>query len=287
MSGPIEAALLLSAPLLLAACGELVLERAGSLQVGLEGTMLLGAFAAFAVGLRTASPEAALLAGAAAGLGSGLLFAVFAVALRADPILVGTAWTLLGAGGSAFGYRLLAGATGGSTQLLPLPAVAFGLPLAGLGAFVLPVVLFAFFRFTRAGLVLSACGERPEAVRALGLSVVAIRSTASAFAGAVGGAAGALLVLNVTRTFVEGVTAGRGFLALAVVVFARWKPLSLVPAALLVGGASALQYQLQAAGRSPLPYAFFLALPPLLALAAVALSSSRGGAPAALGKPAP
>jgi simple sugar transport system permease protein len=287
VSGPLEAALLLSAPLLLAASGELVLERSGSIQVGLEGTMLLGAFAAFAVGLGTSSPGAALVAGAAAGLASGLLFALFAVVLRADPILVGTAWTLLGTGGSAFGYRLLAGTTGRSMQLTPLPTVAFGLPLAGIAAFALPPALFAFFRYTRAGLLVSACGERPEAVRALGRSVVGIRSAASAFAGAAGGAAGALLVLNVTRTFVEGVTAGRGFLALAVVVFARWRPLAVVPAALLVGGASALQYQLQAAGRSPLPYAFFLALPPLLALAAVALTSSRGGAPAALGRPAP
>ena len=291
MIGPLEAALLLSAPLLLAASGELLLERSGSIQVGIEGTMLIGAFASFAAALATRSAWTGLLAGTGAGLLAGLVFALFSVALRADPILVGTAWNLLGAGVSAFGYRLLAGATGsstgGSTEVASLPVVALGLPAAGLAAFALPVVLHLFLRFTRAGLVLSACGERPEAVRAIGRSVVAVRSAASALAGALAGAAGALLVLNVTRTFVEGVTAGRGFLALAVVVFARWRPLRLIPAALLVGGASALQYQLQAAGGTSIHYAFFLALPPLLALFAVTLSSSRGGAPRALGAPAP
>jgi simple sugar transport system permease protein len=115
---------------------------------------------------------------------------------------------------------------------------------------------------------------------------VAVRSGASLFAGAAAGAGGALLVLTVSPTFIEGITAGRGFLALALVVFSRWKPLRLIPAALLIGGASALQVRLQASGAA-VPYAFFVALPGLLALAALALSPGRGGAPKALGAPAP
>ena len=131
-----------------------------------------------------------------------------------------------------------------------------------------------------------AAGENPLALAATGGSVVAVRTAASLAAGALGALGGALLVLTVSPTFVEGVTAGRGFLALALVVFARWKPLRLVPGALLIGGATALQYRLQAGG-SRIPYAVFLALPGLLALFALAAARGRGGAPKALGTPAP
>ena len=118
------------------------------------------------------------------------------------------------------------------------------------------------------------------------LAEAMLRDVMAAAAGVLGGLGGALLVLTVSGTFVEGVTAGRGFLALGIVVFARWKPLRLVPASLLVGGATALQYRLQAGGSS-IPYAVFLALPGLLSLAALAFSAARGGAPRALGTEAP
>ena len=276
MNGFLEITLLLTAPLLLAAAGELLLERSGSLQIGLEGTMLIGAFAAFA----------AALAGANGSLASGLLFALFAVALRADPILTGTAWNLLAAGVTGFGSRLVAGATGAILEIPHLPATWFGLPPLVVASYALPPLLAVFLSRTRPGLLLRAAGESPEGVKAIGTSVVAVRSAASAASGTLGGLGGALLVLTVSGTFVEGVTAGRGFLALAIVVFARWKPLLLLPAALLVGGATALQYRLQAGGTG-IPYAFFLALPGLLSLAALALSPSRGGAPKALGSEAP
>ncbi len=286
MSGFLAVTVLLTAPLLLAAAGELLLERSGTIQIGLEGTMLLGAFAAFAAGLRW-GPAAALLAGSLAGLACGLLFALFAVALRADPILVGTAWNLLAFGGSAFGYRLLAGETGAVLELKGLPAGPLGVPGVVAASYLVPVLLHVFLRHTRPGLFLSAAGETPDAVQAQGVSVVGLRSAASAVAGLLGGAGGALLVVTVSQTFVEGVTAGRGFLALSLVVFTRWRPLGLIPASLLVGGATALQYRLQAAGATSVPSAFFLALPPLLALGALAVSSARGGSPRALGTPAP
>ena len=130
MSGFLGVALLLAAPLLLAAAGELLLERAGSIQIGLEGTMLIGAFTAFAAARSGAGPHTALLAAAFAGLLAGAAFAVFAVAGRADPILVGTAWNLVAAGGTAFSYRLLAGATGSVLEVRTLPPLAFGLPAA-------------------------------------------------------------------------------------------------------------------------------------------------------------
>ena len=286
MSGFVEITLLLTAPLLLAAAGELLLERSGSLQIGLEGTMLIGAFTAFATTRAGAGSSGALAAGAVAGLASGFLFALFAVALRADPILTGTAWNLLAAGVTGCGYQLVAGVTGAMLEVPSLRPSWFGLPPLVVAAFGLPFLIDLFLARTRPGLVLCMAGESPEGVKAVGYSVVAVRSAASLAAGLLGGLGGALLVLTVSGTFVEGVTAGRGFLALAIVVFARWKPLRLVPASLLVGGATALQYRLQAGGSS-IPYAIFLALPGLLALAALAFSSARGGAPRALGTEAP
>jgi simple sugar transport system permease protein len=286
VTGFLEIILLLTAPLLLAASGELLLERSGSLQIGLEGTMLIGAFAAFAASRAGAGSSGSLAAGALAGLVSGLLFALFAVALRADPILTGTAWNLLAAGITGFGYRLIAGVTGAMLDVPSLKPSWFGLPPLVIAAFALPFLLELFLARTRPGLVLRGAGEAPEGVKALGYSVVAVRSATSSIAGLLAGLGGALLVLTVSGTFVEGVTAGRGFLALAIVVFARWKPLRLVPASLLVGGATALQYRLQAGGSS-IPYAVFLALPGLMSLAALAFSSVRGGAPKALGTEAP
>ncbi|MGZ6971223.1 MAG: ABC transporter permease subunit, partial [Thermoanaerobaculia bacterium] len=190
------------------------------------------------------------------------------------------------AGGTAFSYRLLAGTSGSVLEVRTLPPLALGLPAAVLAAFFVPVVVEAFLQRTRPGLALVAAGENPLALAATGGSVVAVRTVASVAAGALGALGGALLVLTVSPTFVEGVTAGRGFLALALVVFARWKPLRLVPGALLVAGATALQYRLQAGG-SRIPYAVFLALPGLLALFALAAARGRGGAPKALGTPAP
>lgn len=287
MSGFAAIVFLLSAPLLLAAAGELILEKSGSIQIGLEGTMLIGAFAAFAAGLRGAPPGVSLAAGGAAGLVSGFLFALFAVVGRADPILVGTAWNLLALGATGFAYRLLAGETGSILEIRTLDANFFGLPPVVLCVFFIPLLLELFLRATRPGLVLTAAGENPEAVRGIGISVSAIRTAASLFAGLCAGLAGGLLIVTVSHTFIEGVTAGRGFLALSLVVFCRWRPLGLIPASLLLGGATALQYRLQASGSGGVPYALFLALPGLISLGALALFSTRGGAPQALGTPAP
>lgn len=286
MTGFVEVTLLLAAPLLLAATGELLLERSGSIQIGLEGTMLLGAWVAFAAGRAGLTAEAGLLAASLAGLLAGLLFALFAVARRADPILVGTVWNLLALGATAFAYRLAAGQTGSVLEVATLPRGVLGIPDLVAASFLAPLVLHAWLSFTRPGLRLSAAGENPEALRSLGVSVIAVRSGAAGASGVLGALGGAVLVLTISPTFVEGVTAGRGFLALALVVFARWRPLALLPAALLLGSVTALQYRLQAEGLG-LPYAFFLALPGLVALAALALAFARGGAPKALGSPAP
>ncbi len=287
MTGFFEMTLLLTVPLLLAASGELLLEKSGTLNIGIEGTMLVGAFAAFA-GIRWGlGPESAFFLALSSGGFSGAIFSLLTVIFRADPVLTGTAWNLLAAGATAFGYELLAGTTGAVLELPALPVAAFGLPWPGIASYGLPLVLFVFFSMTRPGLLVSACGETPEGVRSLGWSVVSIRSMAAVFAGMTAAAGGAILALSISHTFVEGLTAGRGFLALSIVVFTRWKPLYLLPASLLTGGATAFQYRLQASGVSMIPYAFFLALPALLSLVALSLSASRTGAPRALGTPAP
>jgi simple sugar transport system permease protein len=287
VSGFLTITILLAAPLLLAAAGELLLERAGSIQIGVEGTMLLGAFAAFAASQKGATPHGALLAAAFTGLVAGAAFALFAVAGRADPVLVGTAWNLVGYGATAFGYQLMAGATGSVLEIATLPPVLPGIPAAVFLAFLAPVGLELFLARTRPGLAVTAAGENPLALDALGGSVVRVRAAASLAAGALAGMGGAVLVLTISPTFIEGVTAGRGFLALALVVFARWRPLRLIPGALLIGGATALAYRLQAGGPTRVPYSVFLALPGVLALAALAVARGRGGAPKALGTPAP
>lgn len=285
MNGFLAITLLLSAPLVLAATGELLLERSGSIQIGVEGTMLAGAFTAFAVSLRGAGPWSAFGAAALTGLACGGAFAWLSVARRADPILVGTAWNLLAYGATAFGYRLVAGQTGAIQEIASF-APSWGIPPAAVLAYAAPLLAALLLSTTRFGLRLSAAGERPETLHALGISVVGLRSAASLASGVLAGAAGGLLVLTVSPTFVEGVTAGRGFLALAIVVFSRWRPLALIPAALLLGFGTALQYRLQASG-SALPYGFFLALPGLLALVALAFFTGTRGAPRALGSPAP
>lgn len=287
MNGFLEITILLAAPLVLAASGELLLERSGSIQIGIEGTMLIGAFTAFAVARQGLPPMASLVVSAGVGAFFGLAFALFAVVRRADPILVGTVWNLMAYGVTGFAYRVLAGETGTVLETPTLGRGSLLVPLPVWLAFALPLALHLFLSVSRPGLLTIASGENPLAVNAQGLSVVAVRTAASAFAGTCAAVGGGLLIVTVSPTFVEGVTAGRGFLALALVVFSRWRPLRLLPASLLIGAATALQYRLQAGGGTSIPYAFFLALPGLLGLFALSLGSGRGGAPKAIGSPAP
>lgn len=287
MIGFLEITLLLAAPLVLAASGELVLERSGSIQIGIEGTMLIGAFTTFAVARRGISPVASLVIAGAVGALFGLAFALFAIVRRADPILVGTVWNLMAYGATGFAYRLVAGETGAVLETPTLGRGPLWLPFPVWLAFAVPPLVHLFLFVSRPGLFTVASGESPLAVEAQGVSVVRVRTLSSAFAGTCAVLGGGLLIVTVSPTFVEGITAGRGFLALALVVFSRWRPLRLIGTSLLIGAATALQYRLQAMGGTSVPYALFLALPGLLALGALSLGSRRSGAPKALGSPAP
>ncbi len=271
-------------PLALAAMGELVAERAGVLNVGIEGMMLAGALAAFEVGCATGSVAAALGAAMLAASALALVFAAFALWRRADPIVTGTALNVLALGATGSVFRMLhpAGeALGRAPQLGELAPGVNGftvLALALVGAVAL------FLARTRPGLSLRAVGERAEAAHAQGIAVLRVRIGATLFGGACAGLAGAALVLWLSDVFVEGMTSGRGFIALALVLFGGYRPLRIVAGGLLFGAASALQFRLQAAG-SAIPYTLLLMTPYLLTLAVLAGASLRARPPADLARP--
>ncbi len=273
----------LATPLAIAALGELVAERAGVLNIGIEGMMLGGAFAAFALGTAADSTLIGCLAATAAGAGLAGLFGFFVLHRRADPIVCGTALNLLALG-----------ATGTLDRLFPLAAEVAAAPqVAALVPGVQPFVLVALtlaigvgvlLRSTRLGLRLRACGERAEAAFAQGVRVQRLRLGATLFGGACAGLAGATLVHWISDTFVEGMTSGRGFIALALVLFGGYHPARILAGALLFGLASALQFRLQALGLE-IPYTLLLMTPYVLTLLVLALFSSRTHPPADLARP--
>ena len=295
MEALFEAAVRLAAPLLLAALGELVVERAGVVNIGIEGMMLTGAFAGFATAVATGSPEVGLLAAGAAGAGVGILFAVFAVVRRTDQIVVGMAVNLLALGVTGLGARALyAGATPGGPTLPPWAVpVLSDIPFLGsvlfrqtpflYGALGMALVVGVLLTRTRSGLRLRAAGEAARAADAEGVNVTGVRFAAVLFGATLAGVAGAALSLAQSDTFTEGMTSGRGFIALAVVIFGRWSASGVVVAALFFGGATALQFRLQAQGTG-IPYPVFLMFPYVVTLAVLAFASGRVRAPGELGR---
>ena len=295
---PILAATIRTAtPLALAALGELLVERAGLINIGLEGAILAGAFGAL-VGA-TAGGVAGGYAGAVVGgLIVAALFALCVVGLKADQIITGTALTLLSVGATGTLYRALYGSSGAALTLptsgaWSIPGLS-SLPVIGPALFAQPAVTYVAYLLapalawwlarTHAGLALRAIGERPAAAEAAGISVDRMRTLAVLAGGALGGLAGGTLVLAQAGTFAENMSAGRGFIAIAIVVLGRWRPFGVAWGALLFGAASALQFAFQAMGWSA-PYQLFLVIPYLLTLAALAGAVGRARAPAALGKP--
>ena len=296
MEALVDSALRLAAPLLLAALGELLVERAGVLNIGVEGMMLCGAFAAFVAAVATGSPALGILAGAAAACALGGLFAYFTVVRRIDQIVAGTAINLLALGATGVGVRALypGGApTAPTVADLALPAIA-ALPVFGRSFFVQTPFVYAgafaaaaialFLRGTRLGLRLRAVGESARAADAEGVDVMALRGCAVLAGALLAGIAGANLSLAQSNSFTEGMTAGRGFIALAVVIFGGWRPGGVVLAAIFFGSASALQFRLQAGG-VPIPYPAFLMFPYLVTLGVIAFATRRTHGPEDLGRP--
>jgi simple sugar transport system permease protein len=284
-------------PILLAATGELIVEKAGVLNLGVEGMMIFGAIAGFAVGVNSGSPGVGFLAAALAGAGLSLLFGVLTQVLLSNQVATGLALTLFGLGLSAL---LGQGYVGIKTPVLAdwnVPLLS-DIPVLGPILFRHDPVLYlsvalvaatwAFLRFTRAGLILRAVGESHDAAHALGYRVVRIRLLAIAFGGALAGLGGAYISLVRVPQWTEGMTAGAGWIALAIVVFASWKPWRVLLGAYLFGGIAVLQLNLQAAGVK-VPVEVLSMSPYLITiLVLVIISSDRSraalNAPAALGR---
>jgi general nucleoside transport system permease protein len=296
LTGFLAATIRTATPLALAALGETIVEQAGIINIGLEGVIIAGAFGALA-GAGTGSVWAGCAAGAAAGLAVAMLFAAFVVTLRADQIITGTAITLLGLGLTGTLYRVLYGAGGAALSIPTMRATSIpglaALPVLGPSVFEQPVLTYATYLLvpavwwwtyrTQEGLALRAVGENPEAARAAGIASNRVRWRALVAGGLLGGVSGSALVLAQAGTFVEGMSAGRGFIAIAIVALGRWNPLGAALAALVFGATSALQFLFQAMGWRA-PYQLFLALPYILTLVALATTTTRRQAPAALGR---
>ena len=284
-------------PLVFAALGELIVEKSGVLNLGVEGMMLVGAIASFIVAAKTGAPWLGLCAGALAAAALSLIFAVIALTLRANQVATGLALSLFGIGLSAFvgrpymsvvieGIRPLA--VRGITDLPVFGKLIFGHNPLVYVSIALFIGVHSFLYRTRAGLVLRAVGEAPQSARAIGYPVMTIRYAAVLFGGACAGIGGAFLAVAYTPSWVEGMTAGRGWIALALVVFATWKPWRVMLGAYLFGSVTLAQFQAQAAGIE-LPSQLLATLPYLatiIVLAAISRDETtiRLNAPASLGK---
>ncbi len=285
-----------SVPILLAALGEMVTERAGVLNLGVEGMMIMGAICGFIVAVGTGSPLLGFVAGAAGGAGISLLFAVLTLVFLANQVATGLALTLFGLGLSALMGQGYTGIKPPATAEIDFGALS-EIPFLGRVLFSHDwVVYFSLFMVaaiwwfitrTRAGLVMRAVGESAEAAHALGYKVARIRLGAIAFGGAMAGMGGAYISLIRVPQWTDGITAGAGWIALAIVVFASWRPVRVLIGAYLFGGISVLQLNLQAAGSS-IPVEYLSMAPYLVTIAVlVAISAGRGrntDAPAALGQ---
>ena len=286
-------------PLLFAALGELVVEKSGVLNLGVEGMMISGAVCAFAVTVTTGSSVLGIAVGAAAGMGMAFIFGVLTLTLAANQVATGLALTIFGLGLSSL---LGAGFVGVPVAALPklaIPGVS-DLPLVGPLLFghdalvylslVMVIAIAWFLKKSRAGMILRAVGESDISAHSIGYDVIAVRYRAVLFGGAMAGLGGAFLSLSYTPMWAEGMTAGRGWIALALVVFASWRPWRLLAGAYLFGGVTIAQLYSQGAGGFGVPSQVMSMLPYLatiLVLTIIAAGPWKGrlNAPACLGKP--
>jgi general nucleoside transport system permease protein len=286
-------------PLLLAALGELVAERSGVLNLGVEGMMLAGAVAGFAATVTSGSHALGLAAALLAGAALSLVFAVLTLSLLANQVATGLALTIFGIGlsalvGSSFvgtpSPRLPRLEVAGLSDLPVLGPLLFGHDVLVYLSLLLTAAVAWFLSRTRAGMVLRACGENADAAHALGHPVRRARYLATLFGGAMAGLAGAYLSLAYTPMWIEAMTAGRGWIALALVVFAAWRPWRLLLGAYLFGGVTILQLHAQGWGVFAVPSQVLSMLPYLatvLVLVAISAGPWKGrlNAPACLGQP--
>jgi simple sugar transport system permease protein len=296
----LAATIVAGTPLVLAALGELVTEKAGVLNLGAEGIMAVGAVAGFAAAHASGSATLGALAGMAAGALMALVFGVLALTLLANQVASGLALSIFGVGLAAFVGKPYESATLPPVPPLPIPGLA-EIPLLGPALFGQQLIVYAswglfggivwFLYRSRAGLILRAVGESPTSAHAIGYSVIRIRYAATLFGGAMAGLGGTFLSVFYTPLWVEGMVAGRGWIALALVVFATWRPLRVLVGAYLFGGVMIAQLFVQGSGAQvEIPSQFLSSLPYLATIVVLVLISRdinaiRLNSPASLGQP--
>lgn len=275
-------------PIALPALGESLGEKAGVINVGLEGLMLGSAFAAAMTTINTGNPWLGLFAGAVVGVLIALLLGVFAITLGQDQIVVGTGINLLSLGVCGSVFERVFGKSGKLLTFAQLPTwklsgwignLDIALPL------LVGVIVFSIWLLNKSalGLKMRAAGEYPNAVVASGFSVQRVRYIGLVLMGLIAGIGGAYFAVGVTGSFAPGYIAGRGFVAIAMVTFGRWKPIWILLGSLLIGYADRLQLDLQASGIK-VPLQVLLALPYVLTLVVLIVLGKGVRAPAALGK---
>ena len=298
-SGLASSAVIAAIPLMLAGLGELVTEKSGVLNLGVEGMMLMGAVTGYAVAATTGHPWLGFVAAIAAGIVMALVFGFLTLTLQANQVATGLALTIFGTGFSAYIGKPFTSATLPVTvDAFPIPLLSkipvlgqalFSLTLIGYLSFALFLVVGWFLYRSRVGLMLRSVGESPTVAHAVGFPVLTIRYGAVMFGGAMAGLGGAYYSIIYLHLWQEQLTAGRGWIALALVVFASWRPGRLMVGALLFGAVMALQFYAQAIG-VPVPTQFLATLPYLATVLVLVLISRNPNliklnAPASLGKP--
>ena len=287
----------LSTPILLAGLGELVVEKSGVLNLGVEGMMLVGAISGFAVTVYTFNPWFGVLGAAAGGALASLIFAVLVLQLNSNQVATGLALTIFGTGisslmGLSFTGRIVMPFTSVFPDVLAkhgYPRLIFGHSPLVYFALIMVLLTTWFLKPTRAGLILRAVGENDLSAHSIGYSVIKVRYAAIAFGGAMAGIGGCYFSMVITPMWAEKMTAGRGWIALALVVFAGWRTGRLFAGAYFFGILMALELYAKASGFSFLPSQFWAAMPYAMTVIALSFISSRGtagaNAPACLGKP--
>jgi general nucleoside transport system permease protein len=296
----LAAAIAYGTAILYACLGEVLAERAGVLNLGVEGMMLMGAFAGAAICLMTGNPWIGVLGALVAGALMASIHALLSVGLKANQVVSGLALTLFGAGLSAFlGQPIVGRPMPASFGRIAIPGLS---EIPGIGrilfqqnalvyiSYALAAFLWFYVYRTRAGLRLRALGERPEAADAMGIDVSRLRAIYVIVGGALAGVGGAAISLATNPNWVENITAGRGWIAVALVIFAGWNPARAVLGAYLFGGVEALGFRLQTTGDIAVSPFFLNMLPYLFTIIVLVLATRPGarqrlGAPAALGRP--
>ena len=298
LSNLILAGVRMATPLIFLALAELYSQRAGLVHIGLEGLASIGSLVGFLVSLITGSPLLGMAAGAAAGILVNMIYAYATITLCAEQIVYGMAINIFAPALAAFIYRVYFGAGSELVQVALMETVAIpglkDIPFLGpllfdqtpmvYLAYALVIFTAIYFNKTKSGLNFKAVGEHPKAAATLGINVIGVRYAASVICGALAGMGGAYLTTCYTTTYVDGNVAGRGFIALAAVIFGRWSAGGVLLACLFFGFCDALQIRLQV-GSFGVPYQFFQMIPYLATVVVLGITGMRKAGPKASGKP--